>query len=173
MCDVMIDLETMGTQPGSAIIALGAVTFDLSGVKEVFYTNISLKSCMSEGLTVDADTVLWWMQQSDDARKALIDNPRPLRQALALFADWYKSVGGLYLWGNGSDFDNILLGQAYKLCDIKQPWSYSKNRCYRTVKNMYENIEMDRKGTHHNALDDATSQAEHLVKIFNHIAVSS
>jgi inhibitor of KinA sporulation pathway (predicted exonuclease) len=34
------------------------------------------------------------------------------------------------------------------------------------VKNLHPEITMNRTGTHHNALDDARNQAQHLIDIF-------
>ncbi len=67
--NIMLDLETMGNTPTSAIIAIGAVRFDKK-IKGKFYGVIDLESCLEDGLTVDASTIMWWMQQSDAARKA-------------------------------------------------------------------------------------------------------
>ena len=48
---------------------------------------------------------------------------------------------------------------------IKPAWPYRNNRCYRTLKGLLPAIELERSGTHHNALDDAITQARHLQKI--------
>jgi exodeoxyribonuclease VIII len=45
------------------------------------------------------------------------------------------------------------------------PWPFWKDKCYRTVKGIWKDIKLDRVGTHHNALHDAESQAEHLIAI--------
>jgi hypothetical protein len=45
-------------------------------------------------------------------------------------------------------------------------WSYSRNRCYRTMKRMFgEGVKVSRHGVHHNGLDDAITQAVHLQEI--------
>ena len=71
---IMVDLETMGTAPGSAIVSLGAVAFDpVAGtLGEEFYRVITLGSCQRAGLTIDAGTIGWWLQQSDSARAELV-----------------------------------------------------------------------------------------------------
>ena len=71
---LMLDLETMGTKSNSAIISIGAVEFNIQTGEtgREFYRNISLQSCIDIGLKVDADTIMWWMQQSDAARNSLI-----------------------------------------------------------------------------------------------------
>ena len=54
--DVMLDLETWGTMPGSALRSIGAITFDPYGndgfVEASFYRNIDHVSCERAGLKV-------------------------------------------------------------------------------------------------------------------------
>ena len=53
------------------------------------------------------------------------------------------------------------------IVDMLKPWSYGKNRCYRTMKRIFgENVPLVRQGVHHNGLDDAITQAVHLQEIF-------
>lgn len=165
---IMIDLETMGTRPNAPIIAIGAVTFNSAGIGDTFYTNVSLKSCVDSGAVIDPDTVMWWMRQSDAARRALDEGGSDLDVALRDLSSFFpKSVYGV--WGNGATFDNVLLREAYTRAGVQCPWPFWLDKCYRTVKGAYPDVEISRGGTHHNALDDASSQAGHLIDI-NHAA---
>ena len=69
------------------------------------------------------------------------------------------------VWGNGASFDNVILSESYYRAAILRPWPFWKDRCYRTIKTIYPDVELVRSGTHHNALDDARTQAEHLIAI--------
>ena len=161
---VMLDLETMGNRSTSAIIAIGAVRFSVAlGIEDEFYKVIDLNSSMCSGCSVDADTIMWWMRQSHDARKQFRVGNTPLVDALKEFTSWIN--WNSEVWGNGSDFDNVILANAFHQCNLKQPWPFYHNRCYRTMKNMFPEIVMKRKGTYHNAVDDARSQADHLLRI--------
>lgn len=164
---VMLDLETLGKSPGAVIVAIGAVIFDASGLGFEFYQRIDAVDCQQNGLTLDAETVLWWLQQSDEARKEICQPGLPLHEVLTNFANWLEeNAGGDFaLWGNGASFDNALLAAAYRAAHMETPWKFWNDRCYRTMKAMRPNIKLDRNGTHHNALDDAKSQALHLIQI--------
>lgn len=162
MSNIMLDLETLGNGSNAVIIAIGACKFDATGVTEKFYTNIDPQSCVDAGLQMDASTVMWWMKQSDEARKVFTHGV-PLKQALEAFAIWCGKPKTV--WGNGAAFDNVILSNAYRLTGIVQPWPYWADMCYRTVKNLNKDVAMSRSGTHHNAVDDAVSQALHLVEI--------
>jgi hypothetical protein len=166
MLDVMVDLETMGTGPNAAITAIGAVEFDTTSgtLGRTFYNVVDLASAVEQGGQIDASTVMWWLRQSDEARAALGKDAISLPHALQQFAEWIAPCGpGVRVWGNGASFDNVVLGSAYRNAGWPQPWKFWNDRCYRTVKAMYPNILMERSGTHHNALDDAVSQAKHLL----------
>jgi exodeoxyribonuclease VIII len=166
--NVMIDLETMGNSSTAAIIAIGAVEFSKDGLGREFYTTVNLGSAVAAGLTMDASTVLWWMEQSDAARKAAIAAgrcPRPLATALGSLSQWMPVDAEV--WGNGATFDNVILTNAYKSVGLTRPWPFWTDRCFRTLKNLYPHIGApERTGTHHNALDDAKFQALHAIEIF-------
>lgn len=164
---IMIDLETMGTAPNAPIVAIGACVFDSAGVKDKdFYFPVSLESAVAHGAEMDASTVIWWLQQEDEARSEIVRASGDMRAALTAFRTWVETIDDLEgVWGNGASFDNVLLVQAYRRQGEKAPWPFWLDRCYRTVKN-FSTVPLHREGTHHNALDDAISQANHLVDIW-------
>jgi len=164
---VMIDLETMGTAPNAPIVAIGACRFDANGVSEdKFYRQVSLQSSVDGGATIEAGAVICWLKESKKARAAILEaEGEDEWPALCDFTAWLKADELSGLWGNGAAFDNAILSQTYRRYGQEAPWRFSLDRCYRTVKN-FSPIEMDRSGTHHHALDDAVSQAKHLVAIW-------
>jgi exodeoxyribonuclease VIII len=174
----MIDLETWGARSGCAIGAIGAVFFDKGQLLEEFYVRVDLASCLEAGLKLDHSTVLWWMQQSDAARAQMCDpklSRQPLGAALGQLSDFLimtciadtKGPGedNLRVWGNGASFDNPILVAAYEAAGMHAPWRFWNDRCYRTMKSQAPHVKMPRTGTHHNAIDDAKSQALHLMEI--------
>lgn len=172
MNDIMLDLETMGTTSNAAIVAIGAVKFnpETGELGERFYTAVDLESSKLSGGIVDPETVQWWSTQSEQARKAL-ENGISLPQALADFAAWVGVNRRVtVMWGNGSDFDNVILGNSYRrlgFTHAQLPWSYGNNRCFRTMKALYFDVPYpERVGVQHHALDDAVTQATHLLAIF-------
>jgi hypothetical protein len=168
MEDVMVDLETLGTVPGSVILSIGAIAFDeMEVAEEGFYRVINSKSCEEHGLKVNNDTLIWWSNQSDEARKVLTDPDAVfLNHALHDFNLWLAQFpDSVRVWGNGANFDNPLLACAFDIINITPNYRFWNERCYRTVKSQFPDVVLERTGTHHNALDDARTQAEHLVQI--------
>lgn len=158
---IMLDLETLSTKSNAAIIAIGAVKFKLDGeIGEKFYQRVDAQSSEDAGLHISASTVMWWLQQSPQAQKALFVNPVPLRHALLSFHEFYGEDSSIPLWGNGANFDNVVLGNAYQACGLKAPWSFRANRCYRTIRNLYTGVLPKMEGVAHDALADAVYQAE-------------
>lgn len=166
MKNVMLDLETMGTTASAAIVSIGAVTFTSDKVLKRFHTGVDLDSCLARGLRVDGGTVRWWLTQPEAARNQLLAlRTLPLKEALSAFTAWIGDEEVL-MWGNGAAFDNVILRSAYLACRMPTPWTHWNDRCYRTVKRQAPGVKIVRKGTHHNAQDDAESQALHLIEIW-------
>lgn len=160
---IMIDLKTLGMAPGSALLSIGAVKFGNGEIWDQFYSRIDLQSCVDLGLTIDPSTVFWWLAQNESAR---LEVAKPAPHVAAVIQDFRMWSGDdAEIWGNGAAFDNVLLACAAKAVGIEMPWAHRQSMCYRTVKNLYPEIELVREGTHHNALDDARSQALHLMKM--------
>ena len=166
---MMVDIETMGTGPDAPILSIGAVAFNGAGLGDEFYTTCNLQSAVDSGAVIDPSTVMWWLRQDAIARAALEDcqdTAVSLTQALQSFLAFvnpsHPSLRGV--WGNGAAFDNVIIRQSCKRLGL-EVWPFRLDKCYRTVKGAYPAVKMERVGTHHNALDDAKSQALRLIEI--------
>jgi hypothetical protein len=179
MLDVMVDLETLGNRPGCVVIAIGAVAFDpdTGELGPEFYQVINQQSGLDAGLHMDADTIAWWKKQSAQAQQVLAatceDKGAMLPIALTEFSDYLRQFGdGVKLWGCGANFDQPILSAAYHAATVKQPWKFWNDRCYRTLKELFPTVPLSRSGTHHNALDDAKTQAVHAIAIFKRLQLT-
>ncbi|WP_414465259.1 3'-5' exonuclease [Klebsiella michiganensis] len=177
MNNLMIDLETMGNGPYAPIVSIGAVFFDPNGgiAEDNFYVNVSLESSMRSRARPDASTILWWMQQGDDARDSLTNDTQELKTALLWLSEFigkYTNPRFLQVWGNGASFDCVILRNSYSLIGVDTPWSWWNDRDVRTVVEMGKAIGFDPKrdmpfeGTRHNALSDAIHQAKYVSAIW-------
>ena len=163
---IMIDIETMGTRPNAPILSIGACRFTPEAIEDTFYRRINLQSSVDAGGIIDADTLLWWLKQSDAARLEITQPDTTLRSALEDFATWVTRDQDLQgVWGNGASFDNVLLTEAYKRLGMSAPWPFRLDRCYRTIKNQLP-APYVQEGEAHNALDDAVAQTKHLIHIW-------
>jgi len=156
---VMLDLETLGTDPGSAILSIGAVEFDRDGPQDTFARSVDLPSCQKAGLEIDADTLDWWLDQGEAAREQLTGGDA-LADVLIDYRDWHQAHGFDEVWANSPSFDCEILRSAYHAAlDEAPPWAYFETRDHRTVRELPIPTDISREGTHHDALDDARHQA--------------
>lgn len=162
MKNIMLDIETMGNTSQAAIISIASVYFDSTGLGKTFYKKVNLQSSCAAGLKMDPDTVLWWMDQSDEARAEFKTKGDPLYFVLKQLRD-FISVDS-FIWGKGSDFDNVILKNAFLSANFPIPWNHKNNRCFRTLQEMFPNIPMRENLVKHNALEDAKWQAEYAIK---------
>lgn len=156
---VMIDIETLGTQPGCALVSLGAVAFWGGKIRDELSLEVSLDSCLALGLRVEAGTLAWWMKQSDEARAAVGRGTAKLEHVLTQFSHWYHLMDAQFLWCHGAIFDEPILRACYRTLGREEPWKFYSVKDTRTFFSI-TGIHPDRdQGTHHVALDDARSQA--------------
>lgn len=149
---IMVDIETLGLEPGAAIISLGAVRFDAGKMGEVFERSISLTSCQDAGLHIGADTLEWWLDQDAAAREQLLGGD-DIDDVLADFAAWYDAEE---VWANSPAFDCAILAEAFDRVGVDVPWEFYERRDYRTLSELPVVPEKDHDGV---ALDDAGHQA--------------
>ena len=169
---VMIDLETMGRTPGSAIVSVGAVIFDPRIGKKgaEFYAELDWEH---QDRLIDPETQRWWSRQSEEAKKAL-SGLEELKECLGSLAKFLPRDAKV--WGNGPTFDISMLEDGYRQYGIEVPWKFWNIRDCRTVLDMYEST---RGGTsksmrgkvQHNALDDAIAQAKAVSKMWRLLCV--
>lgn len=172
MTQVMVDLETMGNTFYVPIIAIGAVKFDPEAheiLGNSFYTRVDLQSSVECGLEMDASTVLWWMGQSENARREILKESPPavhIKQALRDFVEWYGPER-LPVWGNGAASDNVWMKAAFEKTGVECPWTHREDRCYRTIRQLRPDLETPFTGIPHYALHDAIHQAKHLMNVLD------
>lgn len=174
---LMIDLETMGTNSNAPIVVIGAVFFDpqTGEIGPIFYVVISLVDAMDKGAVPDGSTIEWWLAQSSEARSATLVNQIPLDDALLQLREFIDENSGEFfvrVWGNGANFDNVILRRSYERQGIPCPWRWSNDRDVRTIVELGKAIDFDARtaipfeGVRHNALDDARYQAKYVSAIW-------
>ncbi|HFO3730865.1 TPA: 3'-5' exoribonuclease [Escherichia coli] len=171
---LMIDLETMGKNPDAPIASIGAVFFDPQTGEQgpEFSKIIDMGTC---GGTVDISTIEWWLQRSGEARAAILADRIPLDDALLQLREFIDENSGEFfvqVWGNGANFDNVILRRSYERQEIPCPWRYTNDRDVRTIVALGLVMDFDARsvitfeGERHNALHDARYQAKYVSAIW-------
>lgn len=155
----MIDIETLATCPDAAITAIGVCRFTYDGeVTDTLDLLVDAADAQRHGAVVDANTVYWWLQQSDHARNALVVEGK-LSEADALNRLNVFLSGADEIWSHAT-FDFVVVTSAMRRHGIKPLFSYRAARDIRTLMALAPkgSQPVERKGVHHNALDDAKFQ---------------
>lgn len=74
MKHLMIEIEAMDDKPTAAVTAIAAIFFnpETGEVGKTFYRRVSLDDAMSNGGTVSAAAIKWWLQQPSEERDQLL-----------------------------------------------------------------------------------------------------
>ena len=160
---VMIDIETLGTAPGSVILAVAAVPFGGSRLQRgSFYQLVNLRSSVAAGFTADQATVDWWCARPACQRKWLpaCNTAMPVALVLLKLAAWWRSLApGACAWACGPDFDIAHLDHAYRRFGFEVPWAFYRARDLRTLRQAAGHDARQPWMQAHNAFDDAARQA--------------
>jgi hypothetical protein len=153
---VMVDIETLGRDPGSVVLSIGAVQFDETGLGPEFYRSVSREDCERLGLSVDEETVSWWEDQPEAAQEVL-EGGDELQDVLRSLSFFYS--GSSEIWAKSPAFDVAILDEAYSRVGMESPWQFWETRDVRTIEALPVAPEVEDDGVDHHALDDAKQQA--------------
>ncbi len=170
--DIMVDLETLDTNPNAAILTVAGIRFnnnkDYSAVTDpyeldYFYARVDLEQ---PNRTISDDTMNWWAQQASEIREeAFSEEDRyKLEDVMLAFNEWAQ--GGDRYWANGSAFDFPILEDANKQLNLRNSWQFWQVRDARTIYNMVPDHTVPTNAKHH-ALYDCLNQIVRLNDCFN------
>lgn len=175
----VVDIETLGKGVDAVICSIGVVIVDIAQLQAVdeFYCRVSL----DQGRSRDDDTLAFWEQQRVESpvaweeifgnagRLFLVD---ALRALSGFLSRHFSCVAAVELMGNGSEFDNVLLADAYRQWGVEQPWLFRGNQSLRTVVWMGRSLlgidpkyQLPFEGARHHALHDARHEAAYLIAV--------
>jgi hypothetical protein len=175
----VVDIETLAQGHDAVIGAIGVVIVDVAQLRAVdeFYCRVDL----AQGRQRDDDTMAFWERQKIESPAAweemfgnagrlfLVDALKALSNFLGRHFD---KVAAVELMGNGSEFDNVLLADAYQQWGVEQPWWFRGNQSLRTVVWMGRQLlgidpkyQLPFEGCRHHALHDARHEAAYLIHI--------
>lgn len=185
----VVDIETLGKGAGAKIASIGCAILD---VKELtitgnFYATIDTKS--QPFRYVDADTVEWWLSQAKTNPESFSElfinqfnsneeKAIELEDALNEFSAFLKDTFGdepVNMFGNGPEFDNVILDDAYNQLEIQTPWKYFNNQSVRTMLLTYRLVsgnslpKVEFAGIKHHALCDAVHEAKIIAETIRYV----
>lgn len=160
--ELMVDVETMGTVMGSPVVTIGATLFDpyvADSADELMRRSLLIRIDVSDAVKhsngVEGGTLRWWLEQKDEAIKALVgDDAVSCQEAFKLLEQYCNERGAFAnklffegisdfpracrYWAKDPDFDMRLMQHYYDHPNIsaKQPWNFWECRSVRTVQDL-------------------------------------
>lgn len=169
----MIDIETLGSSPGCSIISIGAIPFEFDSIideSKWFLLTIDLQSCIDSGLTIENNTLAWWLNENpklltdilkDPHKTSIHDGICKLKRYINIHCNKLYSP-----WSKGSAFDIPILNYAAKKCNVQLFNGLINERCARTYMSLDSTIKVDNPYKH-NPLSDCLTQIKTIQLIYD------
>ena len=165
-----IDIETLGTSPGTVVLTIGGIKFNPhedDGLHSQFYYRLDADEQIEMGRTVDEKTLEWWEKQPEEIRKEALETTGRIstEQSLKALNKWL--VGVDKIWCQGPVFDIGILENLYKQIGLHHNWPFYIIRDSRTLFSLMDKDprkEIDFAA--HNALADAIVQSLCIQKVY-------
>jgi hypothetical protein len=169
MLDVMVDIETTGTDPShAAIIQIAAVRFDLE-TKQID-TESMFDRCLwiAPMRSWDESTRDFWSKQKPEILAGIYDRMEDPGTVMRAFHAWVlekPQLAPLRFWSKPSHFDFVFIASYFKQYDLMNPFdfrqandlnSWLRGRGHTDVKAFWN--EVPECGDKHNALNDCIYQ---------------
>lgn len=168
MKHLMIDIETLGVTPFSAVLSVAAVKFDpaTGEIGDSFYVNIDRDSSVALGLMVDEKVEEWWTAPARaEAWQRMQDERVSAERAAEAFCDWFRrncDFENTIVWSHGAAFDFPILESYLRIAGQSVPWNFRNIRDDRTLFAVadVDFASLPKEGTYHDAMSDAVNQAK-------------
>lgn len=145
--DIIVDLETLGTDVDSTVIQIAAAEFDITTgelVGDSFESCLDLAYC--QDIKVSGSTLSFWLKDKHNQQtlQEILVNGKYCSESQMwnAFYSWLikKSIecnGELKLWGNGISFDNMIIRHHLGKERYSQAVKFWNERDARTLVDMY------------------------------------
>lgn len=178
--DLMLDIETLGTENDTTLIQLACVAFDIRTGNIISEFNEFIDISKTE-LKVTGSTIKWWLKTDVNLFKSLIEKGNlPEREVFEKFYNWIKGLQethSLYAWGNGLLFDLAIIKTKLIQYGFSYPISFKTERDVRTIVDLYcakkgitekqfKDIHKSNDLVAHNGLDDCKFQIRFVVEAY-------
>jgi hypothetical protein len=135
----MIDIETLGTEPDSVVLSVGAVKFDPFTLtdphaKTLWRPEIDEQS--NAGRSVLDDTLQWWAKQDQAIQDEAFSEDGRIKLSVFM-AELNKYLVGVdKIWCQGPQFDMVILEDMFKQFEHHRNWQFWQVMDCRTIFNM-------------------------------------
>ena len=175
MADAMIDIETLGTDPDSIILTVGAVKFDPYSLHEPYDKvtwKLDIDAQEALGRQTSDSTLEWWAKQDPEIRERAFSEDGRI-SIDEFFKEFNRYLTGMKgIWCQGPQFDMVMIEDLYRQKLHHTSWKYWQVKDSRTL---FSLMEVDpRKAIQveaHDAAEDAYWQAVCVQKTFKYFSI--
>lgn len=165
-----IDIETLGLKPNALVLQVGLCLVNLDTGEKWSYSRLNLRRRQQRTRAQEPGTIQWWSEQSPELQASVLNSPEGTRVSIETVHEVISEMvtEGRTIWANSPSFDCVILASLFNSVDLDTPWGFRDERCLRTLA---KHIDPDGKlkppanPTPHDALCDATWQAEYLYRL--------
>lgn len=167
----MLDIETLGRTPGSVILSIAAVQFNIrtGDIINRFKENLNIEESIDDGFTIEKETVDFWSRQNPVIYASVSSgNVLSNKEVIVKLREMIVPVKPFYIWANSPSFDLSILEKYYEVYDIAVPWKYNNEMDVRTLSNLNPSIRRNLRAkcdNLHDPLDDCYLQIKTLKEI--------
>ena len=140
---IMYDIESLDTGPRSIVSQIAYQAFPTDDPETVLgkaVVYLPIQPQIELKRTVSADTLVWWMQQSEEARQRFAmstgDEFETLPALLRFVTRKFIEIVGdksYEIWARGPQFDIVNIESLMADVAVKVPWRYDRVRDLRTL----------------------------------------
>ena len=171
---MMIDLETLDTEPTAIVISAGIVVFDTVASNITFSEHfmLDMDHQLSKGRSISMSTIKWWLQQETNPIAPDIACIH-YTDMLGIILETWKKHNIEEVWSCGS-FDVDIINDMFDNTTYNQPWThYCAVKDYRAVRDWFKDlVPFENPDSKHDALADAVAQVKHMQKLCGQVQAS-
>lgn len=176
---VIIDLESLGPVPNSALLSGAWVIFQPhSGVIVRERSSlVDVRTSIDIGMSVSDSTIRWWLSQSESARQSQYQTSEKVLTVQDFVKEMAQDLASYCVdrvWSLGADWDNATMRILFDKFQIDDKIGRN-SRCLRTIRAFfpeeysrgYQLGKEFHSGELHDPLFDCKAQMEGLLAVFN------
>lgn len=173
---VMIDIESLSSEPNAAVIAIGLCLFDEKDIIDTHQILIDPRYAPGHR---DEETLAWWNRQTHGVFKEMMSgDTMPWDACQEMYEICRDKWKARTVWANAPTFDISILRQLFKIYGVEFPFHFSKEMDYRSIKHFAKQMGIDFSGPlnerlAHDAESDAIAQAKALQIMLRDLALIS
>lgn len=190
LCHLLLDIETLGTDPNAVVLSIACVPFVLEVhtyfgelVPAGFYVKLDVQEQIkTHHRSIEDGVMKWWKKQPKDVFDAMVrpsSEDMSIKEGLTLLNKFVSGIKSYhfnksYVWSRGNNFDFPILKSLYQAAGIGLPYNDWRVRDVRTAidimagtDNGQYNLRFGGDGfIAHNPLHDAAMDAARLNELF-------